>query len=161
MREKDFNRLKELQRKKWTEVGVYIDDVGETENAPHGGCQQAITMILGEGIPTTTMMYYFIDPDQCLEAYETPNQKFKIMWVKKDDGGYWKCLPVEAKEMPKDEDFVQVAVDRQTMIVRQSSIRSAVEATKSGLKYKDAKDKTDLIVAMAIKFERYVMGNEK
>ncbi len=151
---KEFGRLKVLQRKTWTVCTVYVQDIGDVEQAPHGGCQQRIQLILGEGVPTTEMTYYFSEPDHRIENYEDPNQKFKIMWMKKDDGGYWKCLPIEPKPVPQDEDLEQVAVDRQVLIVRQTCIKAACEF------YKGCGGSSGAAIATAKIFEHYVMTGE-
>lgn len=105
MRLKDFNRLKALQRKKWTEVTVYVDDMSRAEPSPSGGLQQRFQLILGEGIDLTEMICYFDDDIFEIKKFETPNQKFKIMWIKKDDGGYWKCWPCLAEAPMEDDDY--------------------------------------------------------
>lgn len=157
MRIKDFNRLKETNKKKWTECVVYVDDIGEVDVSPAGGLQQKFRLILGEDIPTTEMTYYFQEEISKVEAYESPNQTFKIMWMKKDDGGYWKCLPCEAKPMP--EDLEKVAVDRQVLIVRQTCIKAAAEVLKScSCGPNRTMDAGDTAIGIAKKFEQYILG---
>ncbi len=161
MREKDQTRLKDwiknaTDNPKFRTKEVWVDNVGEPGEVEYGFCQ-VLEIFWGKGFPDTVNCFW---DDSTFSVPEDFKGKIdmRIKWM----DGYWKGELAEP--LPPKEDWAfapQASVDKQTMIVRQSSVRSAVELSKSGLVAFD-KDKivdpVRAVINAAEEFENYVLG---
>jgi hypothetical protein len=154
MRPKDDTRLKlwlqtAMDNPKYRTKEVMVEDVGAEGETEYGLCQ-AIEIWWAEG-HRETINYFYNDPAFAVPEDFKGKIKMRIKWM----GDYWKGELSEPLPPKEDWGFIQHTVDKQTMIVRQSSIRSAVELLKE-IDHKQ--DTTKQALAIAKKFENYVMG---
>lgn len=133
--------------------------------------QMIVTHIssLGEGKTETKKLLSFVTPEEVWKQLEGAKNgdHFSITREKTEDGKYWNWVGIaRSDEMPKEEkktfvsntytQKVEFDKDRQISIVRQSSLKAAVEymaAFGKGTTFTPAE-----VIKVAKEFENYVNG---
>jgi hypothetical protein len=128
---------------------VWIESVGSPNETEYGFCQ-AIEILWGEGYPDTINCFWTDTAFSVPEGF-SGKIKMRTRWM----GEYWKGEL--ADPLPPEEDWAKVSTDRQTMIVRQSSVRSACEYYKHKQGGQDGSLGEAMVLEFAKKIENYVM----